>query len=252
MPRSSDHCGALMRIVAIIPARAGSKRLPGKNRMDIEPGISLVQQAIDCAVDCGLCDLVAVLTDDHRLDFKRAQRVAQPAELASDSADISAAVSEATERIERSIGTIDYIVTLQPAVVARSALIVQRVVQAVLHNRAGGAVTAARTVPWQWRMRGTQAVNDWHPGPYPRSATAGHHLAEINAVQVASRAAVAAGHRWGLPLLLAELPEWAAALDIDEATDMRRARDLWEWAKPRLETWEPVMHLATTINGWAA
>ncbi len=241
-----------MRIVAIIPARAGSKRLPGKNRMQIEKGIHLVQQAIDCAVDSGVIDLVAVLTDDLRLDFHGAQRMAEPADMASDAADISAAVREAAERIERSTGRFDYVVTLQPAVVARSALIVQRVVQAVLHNRAGGAVTAARTVRWQWAMQGTQALNDWHPGPYPRSSESGDRLAEINAVQVASREAVAAGRRWGLPLLLAELPEWAAALDIDEAKDMARARDLWEWAKPRLETWEPIMHLATTINGEVA
>ncbi len=241
-----------MRIVAIIPARAGSKRLPGKNRMEIEKGLHLVQQAIDCAVDSGVIDLIAVLTDDLRLEFRGAQRMSEPAEFASDAADISAAVREATDRIERSTGRVDYVVTLQPAVVARSALIVQRVVQAVLHNRAGGAVTAARTVPWQWKLQGAQAANDWHPGPYPRSAEAGQHLAEINAVQVASRAAVAAGRRWGLPLLLAELPEWAAALDIDEARDMARARALWPWAKPQLETWEPVMHLATTINGEAA
>lgn len=241
-----------MRVVAIVPARAGSKRLPGKNRMEIEAGVHLVQQAINCAVDSGMVDLVAVLTDDLRLDFRHAQRVTEPADDAGDAADISAAISHATEIIERSVGPIDYVVTLQPAVVARSALIVQRVVQAVLHNRAGGAVTAARTVPWQWSLRGLGASNAWYPGPYPRSASAGHHLAEINAVQVANRAAVAAGRRWGLPLLLAELPEWAAALDIDEARDMARARDLWPWAKPRLETWEPVMRLATTINGEAA
>lgn len=241
-----------MRIVAIIPARAGSKRLPGKNRLEIEPGLHLVQQAIDCAADSGVIDEVVVLSDDRVLRFTRAHLVAEPREDASDGADISAAVSHATDLVERSIGRIDYVVTLQPAVLARSALIVQRVVQAVLREGAAGAVTAARTVPWQWAVEDAAATNAWHPGPYPRSQRAGHHLCEINAVQVARRDAVAAGRRWGLPLLLAELPEWTAALDIDEPADLARARDLWPWAKPRLETCEPVIHRAATVNGSAA
>jgi CMP-N-acetylneuraminic acid synthetase len=238
-----------MNVVAIIPARAGSKRMPGKNRAELEKGLSLVQQAIDCAADSGVIDLVVVLSDDRQLEFRRAQLVAEPAEDATDAADISTAISHATDRIERSVGRIDYVVTLQPAVVARSPLIVQRIVQAVLRSSAAGAVTAARTVAWQWELHGNNAANAWHPGPYPRSQHAGDRFAEINAVQVARRDAVAAGRRWGLPLVLAELPEWAAALDIDEPRDLARARDMWPWAKSRLETWEPPMHLAAMING---
>ncbi len=240
-------------IVAIIPARAGSKRMPGKNRMEIEPGRHLVQQAIDCAVDSGVVDVTCVLTDDLQLDFKRAQRIAEPPEHASDLADIGAAVAHATDIIENSVGRVDYVVTLQPAVVARSPLIVQRVVRAVVDQGAGGAVTAARTLPWQWSLRGQRAENGWHPGGYPRSQDPRHYFAEVNAVQVASRAAVLGGKRWALPLLLAELPEWAVALDIDEPSDLARARFLWRrFAKEWLETWEPMMHKAESINGWAA
>jgi CMP-N-acetylneuraminic acid synthetase len=234
--------------VAIIPARMGSKRLPRKNAMTIEPGISLVQQAIDCAYGSGVIDRTFVLTDDPGLRFERAEYLGEPAADAHDLADISTAVAHAIEGIERSIGRIEYVVTLQPAVLARSALIVRQVVQAVVREDAGGAVTAARTVPWQWEVNGPHAMNGWHPGPYPRSQFAGHHLAEINAVQVASRAAVESGQRWALPLLLAELPPWAASLDVDEPADLAAARDLWPWAKPRLETWEPIIHRADTIN----
>ncbi|MBA3589964.1 hypothetical protein [Methylibium sp.] len=241
-----------MRIVAIIPARAGSKRLPRKNALEIEPGISLVQQAVDCAEASGVIDETFVLTDDPALRFRHATYLGEPPELAGDHADISAAVAEAAERIERSTGRIDYVVTLQPAVLARSALIIQRIVHAVLREGAGGAVTAARTVPWQWSVRDGAAANAWHPGPYPRSQHAPHHLAEINAVQVAGRAAVADRQRWGMPLLLAELPPWVASLDIDEPADLAFARDLWPWARIRLETWEPTMHRVETINGAAA
>lgn len=241
-----------MRIVAIIPARAGSKRLPRKNALEIEPGVSLVQQAIDCAEASGVIDQTFVLTDDVALRFRHATYVGEPAAMAGDHADISTAVADAVERLERTTGRIDFVVTLQPAVLARSALILQRIVQAVIREGASGAVTAARTVPWQWSVRDHAAANAWHPGPYPRSQHAPHHLAEINAVQVASRAAVAGGKRWAMPLILAELPPWAASLDIDEPADLALARDLWPWARIRLETWEPPMHRVETINGAAA
>ncbi len=237
-----------MITVAIIPARMGSQRLPRKNALHIEPGISLVQQAIDCAYGSGVIDRTFVLTDDPGLRFDRAEYLPEPAADATDCADISTAVAHAVDGLERSLGRIQYVVTLQPAVLARSALIVRQVVQAVVREQAGGAVTAARTVPWQWQIRGTAATNAWHPGPYPRSQHAGHHLAEINAVQVATRDAVAAGRRWGLPLLLAELPRWAADLDVDEPADLAAARALWPFAKPCLETWEPIIHRADSVN----
>lgn len=237
-----------MITVAIIPARAGSKRLPRKNALHIEAGVSLVQQAIDCAYGSGVIDRIFVLTDDPALRFERAELIAEPTCDAHDLADISTAVAHAVERIERGIGAIQYVVTMQPAVLARSALIVRQVVQAVVREDAGGAVTAARTVPWQWQVNGGAARNGFYPGPYPRSQHSHPHLAEVNAVQVATRAAVAAGQRWALPLLLAELPPWAVSLDIDEPADLAAARELWPWAKPRLETWEPIIHRADSIN----
>lgn len=243
------------RTIAIIPARKGSQRLPRKNALEIEPGISLVQHAINCARgawDAGIIDHVAVLTDDVSLRFDGASLIHEPADLAGSTADISAAVAHATEIVERGVGRVDYVVTLQPAVLARSPLIVKRVVEAVISGGLHGAVTVARTLPWQWTVADGVARNAWHPGPYPRSNTAPEHLVEVNAVQVASRSAVADRKRWGLPLVLAELPEWAAALDVDEPGDLIRARDMWAWARPRLETCEPIMHHAETIQGSAA
>jgi CMP-N-acetylneuraminic acid synthetase len=243
-----------MLTVAIIPARMGSKRLPRKNalhhrarrlagaagdRLRLEAASRRDRPDVRAAAD----DCARVLRFHATPSRARARRAASD-RTPHDLADISTAVAHAVEGLERCLGRIGLVVTLQPAVLARSALIVRQVVQAVVREDAGGAVTAARTVPWQWTVRGCAATNAWHPGPYPRSQHAGHHLAEINAVQVATRAAVAAGQRWGLPLLLAELPPWAAALDIDEPADLAMARDLWPWAKPRLETWEPIIHRA--------
>jgi CMP-N-acetylneuraminic acid synthetase len=241
-----------MRVVAIIPSRMGSKRLPRKNALEIEPGVSLVQQAIDCAAGCGLVDRIFVLTDDPGLRFHGAEYLGEPAEHASDDCDIATAVAAAVEKLERCLGRIDYVATLQPAVLARSSLIVRLLLQEVLDRGAGGGVTVSRTLPWQWSVHDGEAANAWHPGPYPRSQAATHHLVETNACQVASRAAVEAGRRWGLPLVQAELPRWAAALDVDTPEDLVEARAIWPVARPALETWSPRMHLVRRINGGGA
>lgn len=52
-----------MTKVAIIPARAGSQRLPHKNRMTIN-NKSLVEIAIECAIESGIFDSIIVSTDD--------------------------------------------------------------------------------------------------------------------------------------------------------------------------------------------
>lgn len=237
-------------ILAVVPARAGSARLPLKNRLEIEPGLSLVQHAIDCARYSGLVDDVIVSTDDQELTYRGARGCDRPANIAGPTADISDAIKHALGRAESITGRrYDYVVTLQPAVLARSPLIVRKIIERCAHGPVRGAVTAARTVPWQWAVGPQMATNSWSPGPYPRSQDSAHHLAEINAVQLASRDIVMSGSRWGLPLVLVELPPWASALDIDTPEDMAAARDLWPWAKTRLETWDPIFHPCAAVNG---
>lgn len=52
-----------MKVLAIIPARSGSVRLPGKNR-ELVGGIPLWRRAVDCAKDAH-CSEVALVTDDE-------------------------------------------------------------------------------------------------------------------------------------------------------------------------------------------
>lgn len=231
-----------MRVLAVVPARAGSQRLPGKNWLDIKPGLSLVQHAIDCARGSGVVDTVAVSTDAADLLWHGALRVTRPPEISGPTADIAAAVQHTVFEIEAHHATYDYVVTLQPAVLARSPLIVRRLIEAVAQRRAFGGITAAHTVPWQWAVDGRAVRPSWGSGPYPRSQDCGTRLAEINAVQVTTGECARAGMRWQSPLVLAELPPWVAALDVDTPADLAQARDLWPWAGPRLETCEPIMH----------
>lgn len=231
-----------MKVLAVIPARAGSQRLPGKNRLEIQSGISLTQHAIDCARFSGVVDRVVVSTDDTALTFVGADYLPRPLELSGPRSDIRHAVHHA---FEATGGDWDYVVTLQPAVLARSPLIVKDLVTAVVAESANGGVTAAHALPWIHEIRGRQARYSWYGGDYPRSQDSGLRMAEVNAVQVASKSAVLAQKRWDLPLIYAELPPWAVALDIDLPHDLEMARNLWPIASKALETWVCPLHLTT-------
>lgn len=54
------------RVVAVVPARMGSQRLPGKNRR-LLGGRSLFDRAVDCALSASSIDEVLVTTDDPYL-----------------------------------------------------------------------------------------------------------------------------------------------------------------------------------------
>ena len=229
----------------------GSARLPRKNLLEIEPGLSLVQQAIDCATGSGLVDEVIVSTDETTLPIRNAHIRVRPAEICGPTADIAAAVADAWSYEQ---GRHDWIVTLQPAVLARSPLIVRTMIAECMASQCS-AITMAHTVPWIWQhddeFTGTAEVPWLRDGTYPRSQDSAAHFAEVNAITVAPARAVAMGCRWSLPLKIASLPAWTIALDIDNPGDLATARGLWPWAKRELETWTPRFHRVDALTGIA-
>ncbi len=55
-----------MKVAALIPARLSSRRLPGKNWRCIG-GKALWQHAVDHAKESGVCEIVAISSDDSRI-----------------------------------------------------------------------------------------------------------------------------------------------------------------------------------------
>ena len=81
-----------MRRIAVIPARGGSKRLPGKNIVDFE-GRPIIAYTIDAARDSGLFERLVVSTEDDEIAAVSkgcgAEVEIRPVELASGSAHLS-------------------------------------------------------------------------------------------------------------------------------------------------------------------
>lgn len=120
------------RVLAVVPARAGSKRLPGKNTR-LLAGRSLVSWAVDCARSSPLIDSVVVTTDDESIlveDREDALYLRRPTELCSDDASTIDVIRDVMRRtVQPSI-----VVLLQPTSPLRTVEDVDRCIKLLLDD----------------------------------------------------------------------------------------------------------------------
>ncbi len=231
--------------LCVIPARAGSTRLPRKNWQEID-GLSLVHLAARIGAEAGLRVIVASDVNEWQ-----GLHVAHCPHLCGPTDDISATIRYALiEASHRWSTHFDRVITLLPTTPLRTAALIGEMLQNMDRTGCQAAVTAARTVPWLWSVQAGQAQNAWTPNPYPRSQDVRiRHLQEINTVQIASRDLVLTGKRWGTPLLVTELPHWCV-LDIDTQADLDETRRLYPALLAELETRSDFpVHVVHGVNG---
>lgn len=106
-----------MRLIAIIPARGGSKGIPGKNLQPIG-GTPLVVMSVKAALASGRCERVVVTTDSTEIaEVARAagaEIVVRPAELSGDEASSESALIHALDALnERGVPDPEAILFLQ-------------------------------------------------------------------------------------------------------------------------------------------
>ena len=113
------------RILALIPARGGSKGIPHKNIIPVA-GKPLIRYTIDAALQSRYIDYVLVSTDD--VEIARVAKACgaqvpflRPAELAADTSRTVDAVIHAAETLKQRGETFDSLVLLQPTSPLRTA-----------------------------------------------------------------------------------------------------------------------------------
>jgi CMP-N-acetylneuraminic acid synthetase len=107
-----------MKILAIIPARKGSKRIKFKNRRILGKK-TLVEHTIDTAKICSqFCDVLVTTDDQQIMDIAKKKNVLvpwlRPAHLSLSKTSSYAAVRHAVSWYESKIQKIDAIILLQP------------------------------------------------------------------------------------------------------------------------------------------
>ncbi len=133
--------------LALIPARGGSKRLPGKNILELA-GKPLIAWTIEAALQCPYVDDVIVSTDDHEIkevSEKYGARVPflRPEEISSDQASSVQVVRHALDFLLSQSVVYDNIVLLQPTSPLRSGRHITEAIR-LMHSREANAIISVR------------------------------------------------------------------------------------------------------------
>jgi len=132
-----------MSCIAIIPARAGSKGLPGKNTALIE-GKSLVQLAIESALSIPEITRVVVTSDDVSVQKIAsdlgAEVVVRPAELAQDHSSIESAILHALAELNLDPTSTDVLTVIQPTSPLRDKQLLATSISNFIKNGSQGSL----------------------------------------------------------------------------------------------------------------
>ncbi len=171
-----------MKIVAIIPARGGSKGVPGKN---LRPflGKPLIVHTIEQARAEPLIDRVVVSTDDDAIaqvaSATGAQVIIRPAELATDTAPSEGALRHALAELAAQGYTPDLVVFLQATSPLRGETDLAAAIHRLLQHGANSLFSASRVHGFVWRRQesGLRALT-YAPERRPRRQDIGEDLLE--------------------------------------------------------------------------
>ena len=209
------------RVLGLIPARGGSKRLPGKNLADLH-GRSLLQRAIDAGLEAKGVDRLIVSTDDPAIaEAARAGGAEvpflRPAELATDEASSLDVVRHAMAWAdEDEPDTFSHLVLLQPTSPLRTAGDIDRTISLCRDQGRTTAVTVTAAPKPDILMIGRDGV-------LSPVSDHGQPLALNGAVYVLKWDHVSIGGGFIAPDTAYHLMPEHRSMDIDTSADMEQA-----------------------------
>ncbi len=217
-------------ILAVIPARGGSRGLPGKNLRLLE-GQPMIVHTIRAALAAARIDRVVVSTDDDAIARVAREHGAEvpflrPADLARDDSPTLPVVDHAVRAVEAAGSSVSAVVTLQPTSPLRGA---EQIDAAVDLLEASGARCVASVAGLGVPVSVVGALVDGRyraatrpPGDVRRQ-TSPPAIRLTGAIYVTTRGLLAEGR------LLDEAPaalmtSGPSAIDVDDARSLRAAR----------------------------
>lgn len=161
------------KVLALIPARGGSKRLPGKNVRPLQ-GAPLIAWSVRAALASGVVDRVVVSSDDPAAIAAAVEAGAEapfvrPDRLATDEASTADVVLHALSALEE---TYDILVLLQPTSPLRRADDIDAVVGRLVETGAPCALSVSRIdkpLSWIWRADREGRLHE-EPTAWPETA----------------------------------------------------------------------------------
>lgn len=212
-----------MIIDAVIPARAGSKRIPHKN-VALLGGLPLVAHTIRYALEHPLIRDVYVSTDaDHIAATARshgAEIIDRPAELATDHATTSVVLHHALGWIERT-HSVDAIATLQPTSPLRLDRWLDECTAVLEDPRFDSAVTVSPVTAKVGTVEGGAFRPQYRLET--RSQDQDRRFRENGAIYLSRSVTIAAGSVFGSEIGAVITDHLYATIDIDTEADLAYA-----------------------------
>jgi len=141
-------------ILCLIPARAGSKGIPGKN-IKLLGGKPLISHTIEAAEESGIIDTIEVSTDGK--DIAHAARKAganvpfiRPHELATDAARGIDVIHHALNWFENKGQKYDWVIVLQPTSPLRSAEDIKQACSLLLERKGQAVISVSEMEHHPW------------------------------------------------------------------------------------------------------
>lgn len=224
-------------VLAIIPARGGSKGLPRKNVLPVA-GKPLIAYSVEAAKRCKLVNRVIVSTDDEEIAAAARNAGAdvpfmRPAELSHDLAPTEPVLQHALQYVEEVDGQkVDIVLFLQPTDIFRRGGIVEKCIQRLIDDPTLDTVFPGfpthknywRRVDGKW----TKLAADIKYGPRQKRE---HLYREDTGIACASRAhVIRAGRRVGENIDIIPYADDAVFIDVEsEFTKWLADKVVGEW-----------------------
>jgi len=137
------------KLLAVIPARGGSKRLPRKNILDLG-GKPLISWTIEAALGVKYIDRVIVSTDDKEIaDISKKYGAdvpfMRPDELATDKAISTDVVLSLLRQLEKNDEYYDYVILLQPTSPLRSCEDIEGAIEQLIDKNNNAVVSVCKS-----------------------------------------------------------------------------------------------------------
>jgi CMP-N-acetylneuraminic acid synthetase/spore coat polysaccharide biosynthesis predicted glycosyltransferase SpsG len=207
-----------LKVIAIIPARGGSKGIPRKN-VRLLNGKPLIAYVIETAKRAKNIDMVVVSTEDEEIASVSkqygAEVIMRPPELSTDEVPLDPVIDYTVKKIEENI-EVNIVVTIQPTSPLLRTETLEKIINKVQEENLDTIITAVddRHLAWnkidnQFVPRYTKRVNRQYLPPEFR---------ETGAVFATKRVFVTENNRIGNNLSLFEVDKYES-VDIDSPLD---------------------------------
>lgn len=210
-------------VIAIIPARGGSKGIPRKNIQEIG-GKPLISHSIEAAKQSTHVNLVVVSTDDEeiaRIAEKNGAEICwRPAEISGDSASSESALLHVLETYE-----CDLLVFLQCTAPLTTAEDIDGTIEALLNNDADTALAVAPFHYFLWDTNG-EGINHDKKVRKLRQERAPQYLETGSVYVMKTQGFLKRKHRFFGKTVLYEVPA-ERVVEIDEPVDLEIAEVLY-------------------------